>query len=427
MLLLVGMLWFAYSIITFTLKEASNENRDYIPKNAFSVSRIDGQVFFKKTLKTLILHQDTDLSAMLREIKQNSTSTGMEPLGISFDSEIIQFKIDHKTEILTGYLLNLRSPHYFKRNIRNFIGPDAAISTNGNIGLILLQSEGNLKKSKLQAIANDILSKKSTFSNNNPTPNPSSILTLWNKSKQGQIFSLGASIDKESLQISGSITDNAIHIQKYHWLKPEGLHISSAVIPDSWNEYIQKSFGEVGVELPKIASISMNYFGCTFISDPVFLIAPMADISLTFEATILIDSLFKAFELSTVGAPKDFKKLNVYGENYLVSSPAPNQLKIYHSSLDKIRYEQTSNALQAKGSPKYIFTIEGDGFIKRLMGLSPTMSASQAIVSQVSLIDISGEISKNGSVVIDGKVQFKKGSFPLNEIFKFLIRSKTFE
>ena len=61
------------------------------------------------------------------------------------------------------------------------------------------------------------------------------------------------------------------------------------------------------------------------------------------------------------------------------------------------------------------------------MELSPTMSASQAIVSQVSLIDISGEISKNGSVVIDGKVQFKKGSFPLNEIFKFLIRSKTFE
>lgn len=427
MLLLVGMLWFAYSIVTFTLKESTNDNLDYIPENAIEVSRIDGQIFFKKTLKTLILHQDDDLSEMLREIKKNRTSTGIKPLGILFNSEIIQFKVTRSSKILTGYLFNLNSPHYFKRNIRNYFGENAAVSTNENVGLVMLQGKSNLTKSKLQSIAKNLLSKKSSFSKKNPISKSQSVLTFWNKSKQGSTISLSASINRERLEISGDIFDKSVVSEKHTWLEPDGLHFSSMIIPDSWNEYVKKSFNDIGVSLPKITSISMNYFGCTLISEPTILIAPKADIVLTFDAPVEIDSLFKGFGLSSEGAPKNFKKLNIYGEKYLVGATAPNQLMIYHSRMDKIQYKSTSNALQFIGSPKYLFKIEGDNFIKRLMGMSPSVVAAQELVSQVSSIEITGKISRKKAVTIDGKVQFREGQFPLNALFKFLLRSKIFE
>lgn len=429
MLFLLGMLWFVYAVLSITSEEAASENLDYIPENATLVYRIDGRTFLKQALTTMLLHEDQDLSEMIRELSKNATSDNLKPLGISFESEIAYFQVNEDSSVLTGFLFNLNNPRVFKKNIRDFVSDNVAISCQHNVGLILVGDPSLISQKRLQSKADGYLGRKSNFATRNKINSENSVFTVWNKSTDGTNTTFSATVNGQQFNFTGELKLRNKMVTQDNVLAPDGIHISTAIVPSFVSGFIRSTLKVNSSEMPDISSISMNYYGMKFISDPEFFMAPEINMWINFTDTVSLDSVFKNFNLGPPQPKLAFRILEVYGESYIVQKKGKSSIGIFSGSqLDKhsktLETDFSYQAFRITGDPKYLFHIEGDGLIKQLLNLSPSIQASRKLVAQIKELDITAKPYKNDTYKIEGYIELKKGEFPLNALFKFLIQSK---
>lgn len=428
LLFLIGMLWLVYGLLTLTLVEPENHNADYIPNEATRVYRVDGNTFTRKTLTTLLLHEDEELSDLMRDLIPESSDGTLKPLGISFTSDLIQFEIKKGNDILSGILFNLNSPHYFKKNMPLYLEDDVAIATNENVGLLLTQNGTRLSKRELHTKAQSMLQHKTTFAKKHTLKATESIVSAWNKTEDGNTMSLALNLKEQKLQLTGAFTTtNQLHYMS-RTLVPRGFHVTSHYIPDFANDSLQKYAAQIGIHLPKIQGISINYFGTKLITEPTLIAAPKADVYLEFDEDFdLKKSLPIPFLLLLKKTDaENVLKLELNGQSYWIDQRTPRSLLISWNRNPKMEKIKNSPVLLIDGAPKFLFELEGDGLVKRLIEMSPMMSSSKSAARGIAMVHLSVAQKSTSNFKVDGVVTFGANEWPINTFFKFLIRSKLF-
>ena len=426
MLFLIGMLWFVYVVLSVTSEEAAAENLDYIPENASVVYRVDGRTFLKQALVAMTLHEDEDLSEMIRDLSKDASTGNLKPLGISFESEIAYFEVTENAKTITGFLFNLNNPRVFKKNIRYFVGKDVAISCQHNVGLLLVGDAEFISKKDLQKKADRYLSQKSKFAQRYKINSRNSVFTVWNRSKDGTKTTFTATIDGQRINFSGELKLNNRMVTREKVLKPDGLHFSTTVVPRFVSEALRSSLKLDSTDIPDVRSLSVNYYGIKIISDPEFFAAPKMAAFINFQGTVNVDTLFKNFDLEPVNQKTARRVLNIYGEKYAVVQTEKNSFGIF--SLDSEKQQNntafSNDVFHISGEPKYLFNIQGDGLIKQLLNLSPSVQASRKLVTQIRKMDLKAMPGSDDLYTVEGYIELKQGEIPMNALFKFLIQSE---
>jgi len=428
LLFLIAMLWLAHSLLTLTLIDPENHNAEYIPNDATRVYRVDGNTFTRKTLTTLLLHEDEELSGLMQDLIPEKSDGSLKPLGISFSTDLIQFEIKKGNDILSGILFNLNSPHYFKKNMPLYLEDDVAIATNENVGLLLTQNGTKLSKKELQLKAKTILQNKTQFAKNHNLKATESIVSVWNRSNDGNTISLALDLKDQDLQLTGGFTTKNQMRYMTSTLVPKGFHVTSHYIPDFANDSLQKYADQMGVSLPNIRGISINYFGTKLITEPTLFPAPKADVYLEFEEDFdLKNSLPLPFLMLLKNTTaKNVLKLELNGQSYWIDQKTPRSLLISWNRSPKMEKVANAPVLLIDGAPKFLFELEGDGLVKRLIEMSPMMSSSKSAAGGIARVHLAVAQKTPSNFKIDGLVTFKKDEWPINTFFKFLIRSKLF-
>ncbi len=427
LLFLIGMFWFVFNLLTLTLVDGKNDNNDYIPDEATTVYHIDGTRFTRQTLNTLLLHEDKELSSLIQDLLPESSDGKLKPLGISFSSDLIQFEIAEKEGRYSGILFNLSSPHFFKKNMALYLGEEVAIAANDRVGLLLTQNGLNLSKHALQVKAESMLRKKTNFAKKHPIKLPGVLLSAWNRSESCKDGLLQLELKGQELHFKGALDVYRSAPPMLEQLEPNGFHLTSGYLPDFINDSLQKYVSELGITLPEITGVSINYLGTKIISDPILVILPKADIYLEFAANIELDSLLLQEFVAPRKAtdPENLRILDIYGVSYWVRQQSPRSLIISSSPHPKMQKGRHA-AFLIEGAPKFLFELEGDGLVKRVVEMAPIMSSSRNAANGISTVNIRISKDRNNVYLVDGLVQFKPNEWPINTFFKFLIRSKLF-
>lgn len=413
-----------YITQVFSFKESENVNTDYIPINATSVYRLDGRVLTRELLASLLISEDEDLKKMAQSQIPTTKEGKLKPVGISFDSDIILFRIEEDGSEYTGMLFNLWDQRTFDKNVPKLLGNNAAIASTEDVGLLLLQLDGGRTTSELTSRAKKMLSKRTKFSKKHPAPIEKSLISVWYQEGNSVISDVGISVQDNQLIIRGAFETtsnlNEDNLAEYRG----GFHVHSQWFPKIWSKLLQDKLLEKGIEIPAIKQFSINYFGTTIVTDPVINPLPIMNASIEFKDAFEVDSVFNYFELISVDSVSNTKVYNVLTQEYAVTQI--NDYTINLRSMKEMDLQKASitSIAEISGSPDKLLEIDGDKYISSILVLSNNYIAVSSLIQEITSIDIKMTPGSDNKHQIYGKIVLKDDKWPLNELLKFLIRSK---
>jgi hypothetical protein len=415
-----------YYLLTFSFQASSNTNTEYIPENATSVYRLDGRVLSRELLASLLISEDEDLRKMTQS-KIPTTSDGeVKPVGISFDSDIIFFRLTEHGNAMTGFLFNLWDHKKFRRNMPKYIGTSGAIAATDDVGIVLLEWEGRLNQVQLKERAKKLLEKETNFARKYPAPSSDAIVSVWYKEKDTQISDVALTLQANEIVLSGTIQANHSIKNKSLNLYEGGFHIHTAWFPEVWNSVLQNELIEIGVELPSIRQFSVNYFGTHIVAEPNVAALPIMAGEVEFNTPVYLDSLMPNFPYTVQDSASGFRTYDIYSRQYQISQINRSTISFRSNATMNLKKKQMPSVAELSGSPKHLLKLEGDDFIRRILSLSNEYRATNAFVREVEHIDIKLLPSGGHQYTLKGKISLKDETWPLNELIKFLIRSKLF-
>lgn len=422
LIFLIGMLWVVFGLLTATLEDHHNENLEYIPTNATVVYRVNGRKLIKETFSTLIFHKDSDLSELIHELRTTDSSFQVKDVGILFNSDIVQFEVEENGIAWTGILVNLSNPRSFEKNIKQYIGENSAFAKTKTVGLILTADQKTTEHA-LKKKANQFLQKKTAFAQKSPWKDSESLFNLWthNQTKNNPKLALEVSSSENALEATGSVEIPSKWKALPKTLQPNGFHISSSFVPETVRDSLKIWSKQLGITFPEISGISLNYYGMKIVSDPTFFAAPQFDAYVRTEKPIDVQDLFKNSDPKVVLIEQVTFTIN--GERYHFQQIDAHSFTIgIHKDLPLIA-GNSKLIFCANGDLRRLMKIEGDGLVKRVIEMSPLVSAINRTLRSVGKFDvIVAKENKQGK--LKASIGLKEGEWPVNALFKFLIRSK---
>lgn len=419
-------MWLVYAVLVFSFEASENNNSSYIPDNASTVYRLDGKVLSRELLASLLISEDEDL----RQLTQNKIPTTekgkLKPVGISFDSDIILFRLDEGEVQLSGMLFNLWDKKVFNRNLPKYLGDNGAIASTEDVGLVLLQIEGNLTRDQLRKRAKKMLSKETSFAKKHPAPEENAIMSLWYQEGNTEVTDVGLSIQDNQLLFKGKFK-TATDLSHNHLAQYKGgFHIHSKWFPKALNTEIHKVLEKVGIELPELKQFSLNYFGTTIVTEPSVAGLPYMCGTFEFEAPVEVDSLFKDFEVVSSDSANNKKTYDVYSMKYSVIQHNPTTIAIQSLEGVNLKDEKYASVAEISGSPKYLLKLDGDPLIRGIVVFTSEFKSISSFVNEIKDLNIKMTETSGDTYRIEGKIELNEDKWPLNELLKFLIRSNLF-
>ncbi len=423
-MLLACSLWLIHLIQVFSFEESANLNLQYIPENATNVYRLDGRVLTRELLASLLISEDEDLKKMAQRQIPTTSEGKLKPVGISFDSDIILFRLKENGSQITGMLFNLWDRRTYDKNLPKLIGKNSAIASTENVGLLLLQIDGNKTQSELTSTAKKMLSKPTNFTTKHPEPGNKSLISAWYQEDNSTISDVGISVQDNQLLIRGAFTTNTALNRKNLAKYRGGFHVHSQWLPEIWSKRLQEALKEKGIDIPVMKQFSLNYFGTTIITDPSITPLPTLSATVEFESPIEIDTLFRGFERVAFDSISQTKVFDVFSEKYEITRIDPRTVRVKSQKEMDLQKVTLTSVAEISGSPDKLLKIDGDDYISQILMLSSDYRAVSSLIEEITSIDIKMTPTKKGKYRIYGKIVLKDDKWPLNELLKFLIRSK---
>ncbi len=425
-------IWGLFYISSLLLRTSENNNLSYIPSNSEVTLRIDGKKLIKNTAyNVLVDSKDKNaLSQIMNFITKEEENGEQKRLGINLLSDIGIFVQPYKKGKLIGVLVNLNSSTMFEQNAKRFEDGNTVTAQNGSVGLFLTNLSADLiAEDELRKYGNQILTKNGV----NPFLNSKkNNLLIEIKSNDQKLGKGTIEISEENNAFTIESTMNAkemIYSNSSYCLKPAGLHLSCAILPDNYIPAFEQLFPISNKDkLPKIKNISWNYQGMNIQEggdhNLGFYVQPLTDMLVEFE---------KPFHLSQhIDYTENFKKwgiktrereLIIGKQKYIVDSLSPTTFFIGINSTNLI-----------KKSNRYLLNIEGD--INSLLKISgsesittfvemifPAFSSSKDFFQSVENTSI--RVTQKGKTIrIKGKLNFKKDKFSYTECLRFVLALK---
>lgn len=444
-LLLTGFLWLFFFVSRSILEENANENLSYIPKNATIAIRLDGRELAESTLFSIFLEsKDEDVIKLLLEVakKKSGKDGASKNFGIDYLSDIVVFQMPYKEGTIQGFTFNLINQGIFERNMAEFMKDSGGCAANSEVGMVLTyEGKKNILSAELNALAKKLLIKPRQVELNKLIAHHGhgkfvELFKQSDKSSKGNFYDRSNflfALDGQELNISGNLLlstegkKHAFSAQKQ--LEPKGLHITSALFPDQFNDTLHTALKQLEMDLPAIHSFSLNYFGAKVINHSSgFFVVPQIELIVTLQESMDIKAFLSSEKITGLldcSVERDFIKIQE--EVLYYKQLDQRSFYIGISQNPSIRTGKSSEILSVIGDLKPLVSIQGGGLMTSFLEMMPLFRASSNLAEHTDRIHFSMVKSAGGVVKTKGNLSFIKGCSPMNELMKFLLVGQFFE
>ena len=408
LLFLLGVLIGIIFITDMLLLTTKQNQLNYIPADAELVVRINSRSILNQSIQSVLIDsEDAKLvNTLYRKLKQQKKNgKKITPNGIDYLSDVVLFKMPFKTSYVIGVLVKLDDEDAFEETIGSTVSAHRVAITHNEVGLILSyrgKENNHASAIDLEQLADNILSN-STKKQKAPI-------------REDKLISIGGKLGRFDLEItendivfSGNFSPNSyIKPALRAQLKEKGFHVSAS------------NLKELPLEDFPITSFCFNFLGFDEANAngiPKLKVELLLDFKeKTDMIALLKDKLGDAIavsddqqEISVMNQLLYFKKLND-SSIYIGSTQAPG-----------IEMKNSSALFKVKGQPSSFFRYKADGFALALIEMNPLFHATKLLALTTEFIDIRMVHKNDKRIAFSGKILFKKGSYPINEIIRFLM------
>lgn len=441
-LLLLACLWLLFFSIQFIQKIDTDELENYLPENSEIVLRIKSKTVIKRFLSDVLYKNNFDRKSISKFDIDQDPSTN-KSFGINFEKNILFFYERRNNKDIVGVLAHLTDSDKFSQLNKE---ERTVAKTKENIGcLLFVLSPDKFDSTQLYNYCKELL---------NPNKNKAKATALLQKSHtENSVIDLYLSGNKNTilgdLLVQLKIEQNEINIAGKALRNPaiEKDSLSSFLIqpqqqnylalqmgnlPDTLNYYLQSVLDKINLELPKIKSQHVLFYGLGVDNTSKNLaIQPYFDAVFRFTDTLSLsnritelntsDSLIRILSSDTLSIDNMnyfFKQLSSR-DIYIGVTPKPDFYSVTQPQL-----------FYLKGRPEAILTIKGDSWMADIAKAIPQIRNSKAFFEGVDVFEIEAKANDNFVVDVKGKIAFKSdelATLQLVQYFLSFIKAPTLE
>lgn len=406
-----------------------------VPTQADWVVRVDAASFWKQELYTILFDsKDERLLSSLQELmdKKLKGKGKKRPLYIDFESDLVLYGIHEDTHRFTVMLFQLKHPAKFKKNISDYLTARQSYAIQGNTGLILTQAEGAvMTKKHLQQLVHHY--SKAHFIDFNKQRKSDKELITARIAHSGEdlglrAIQLGISHDQQAITFSGSFTwDQAYQGTCSFDLQSSGFYMASRIVPQQLEDTLNALLPLGSYKFSGIESCILDYRGMYLEAEiqglpSVFGYLPIPKINLIVSSKndLSVDSIYRSCPPAIRGANHT---LNFGETDYELVQLDAHTIFI---GIDPTTVKKTpQRALTLlKGSLPTLTTIEGSSFVSAFVQNMGPIKIGNDFFATTRSFRLQIEETRKNNYAINGKMYFKEGKFPLNEVTKLLVSLK---
>jgi hypothetical protein len=213
-------------------------------------------------------------------------------------------------------------------------------------------------------------------------------------------------------------TANKILIPRYGH-----FHFSSGIVPKALQDSLSALTGRLGLKLPALKSLSMNYGGINIkTNDDGMTLQPEIDLLLEFKSQFSVEDIFKQDSImKIIGGKFENKIFKIGGKRYYYEQIDAKTISISSNESSTIIRNKQHELLALKGNLSSLLKIQGGGMIVSLLDMIPAYKASKELFTNIDDVNITLKKSKGNTAKIQGSLIFKKDHYVMNELLKFAL------
>jgi hypothetical protein len=405
LLFLLGVL-IGIIFITDTLLLTTKQNQlNYIPADADLVIRINSRAIIDQTIQSVLIDSEDSklVNSIYRKLKhQKKAGKKITPNGIDYLSDVVLFKMPFKTSYVIGVLVKLNDEDAFEETIGSSVTAKRVAITHNEVGLILSyagKENNHASAIDLEQLADNILSN-STKKQKAPI-------------REDKLISVGGKLGRFELDIlentivfSGKFSPNSsIKPLTRAQLKENGFHISVS------------NLGELPFEDFPFTHFNFNFLGFDETNGIPKL---KIELLLGFKEKIDMIALLKDKLGDAITINENRKEISVMNQLFFIKKLNDSVSYIGSTQAPRIDLKNSSTLFKINGEPSSFFNYKSNG-IDLMMMIYPLFHATKELALTTQNIDIHMVYKNDKQIDFTGKILFKKGTYPINEIIRFLM------
>jgi hypothetical protein len=410
LLFLLGVLLILFYIAHSLLITPKQDQLNYIPKDAEVVLRIHSRTIIDKTFQSLLLDDGDNklINDLYKKISQTK-KRGEKSLdfGIDFKSDVVVFKMPYKTAYVIGFLVKLSDKDAFEKTIGANATAQQLAVTHNEVGLILNYFGKERKHEdaiEMQQLADNILSN--SMEKQKVKESPESLISVGGKN-----YDLDFSIVENSIVFNGTFSPkNTVTGKMQKHLKEKGFHLAVS------------RFSELAELLPEsqIDFMDFNFLGYGENSENGF---PSIQVELLVgftSQTDVLNLLKEKFNVEPILNERG-DEITLMGQTFYFKNLDDRTCYIGSTKNPEFIIQPSNKLLRISGVPSSFFAYKTDSFLVTMLEINPKFHASKQLALKTKSVDVSMNVKKNKQVQVSGKLTFQEGTYPINEIIRFLM------
>lgn len=428
-ILLLGALYGLIAICYYWTSQTKNTAIEVVPENANFVLKIDGKSLAQRELTGVFTQNDDETIGLIQEIlkrRKRKIKDYVGPKRKGLDIDYLSNSYFFSTpENIQGIAFSLLNEEKFKENISTHIDSNSVALTKGNIGMILWSNE-NLSKEKIQSIGQKIIASNSHFDDKAFESNEDILLQAISQQSNSNDWlsqsSFSISHKENKLHFEGKVPAKRSFSKE---ISPHDFHIHTNEVSPEINHTIADVLSPLGLELPDISLISANYGGMEIqVKGQQAWFIPQADLWIQFDENFdLFAQLSELDSLNDIQIISD-KQIDFRGQKYFYEQVSSNSIYL---GIRPLKYSNRKPKIKSKkyfvvqGNPKLLTDIKATPLVMALLAGVKEFVSFRQLFDKMEYISI--EIDPNSEQNLKGTFEFQGDKDAYVETVKFLMQS----
>ena len=423
-ILLLTVVWSIFFGVSFFLNRNTAEIEFNVPTTATFQVELNGKKLLNDiAFNTFVDQQEDGLNDVLFQLIQKKTEDPDRKLlaGIDVLNTISYFTDEFNGKIVQGLIFKLSNPVLWDKNGEKIIVENAYTDRKGDTGLLVFSK--NLSKTELKKYVT-----KSDFSIATSNSIQKSQIQLSYRSHTLSLLErLNSSISYENnfIHSKGTLNHKFQSEQSEFNLEKKDFHVKTSILPKQLNDTIIYFAKQIGLEIPKILSLSMNYSGLELVSiDNEIIPFPLADFILEFDKPFSIAGNLERF-LNNEALDFKFTKtsmiLEIGNKKYHCKQLSPTSIYIGLSQDPKITKNNSTSQIEIHGNPNALLNIKGSRWVVGAIKMSPYYSALENAMKDIQNIELRTHKKSLQEFNYSMNISYKSDKKALNEVLKLML------
>lgn len=429
------MLWVVMALLPLLMNQSDDKLLLHTPKDAFAIVSVNNRKIIERFMFDALYAKGFSENE-LEQLEYNTEEVNISNSGIDLRENVVIFQSDYKKATLTGFIFKITNQTEFssfelrgKNEIKYF---------NDEIGcILLLPQEYNSDESlRLEQYAKGIV-----LESRNDLPE--GLLQKNNDERLINFFYGGGQHSYiHDLELAVRIEDNSIFFEgkgiknpeikyqsgTYSQIRKPGiepyLEIRAGQLPDSVYSYFDVITREFNVELPKVTSQQLFFYGFKIDNingSTAFL--PKFDGVFRFADSINVVETVDSLCAADHKIHKEHDGCIRVGEvHYHYKQLSP--FEIVAGITNNLELEEINKAPLPliQGNPAATINFEGEGIIAQIAQMLPPVKYSKKLFNDLEYFEIHTENEDDEQLLIKGQMRFPKEKTASLEIFKYLMK-----